>query len=199
MIFRLAAILMLVLAAGCATNLQKGDKMLAMGRYADARRFYQTELNLQREAAELPRWTGQEYQYQFNARDAAQAILGVGRSFEKQDQPGPALYHYSYFTQFALRHGLDAGREIKAIEQWIRESGRPPPKTESDEVGVQALTESRKPAVRSAPVVAPARKAGKPTAARPPAAPRAASVPADAQKPATATETDGNESDVIFW
>lgn len=115
MIFRLAAILMLVLAAGCATNLQKGDKMLAMGRYADARRFYQTELDLQREAAELPRWTGQEYQYQFNARDAAQAILGVGRSFEKQDQPGPALYHYSYFTSLRCGTGwMPAGKSRRS-------------------------------------------------------------------------------------
>lgn len=204
MMRRVLAILALALAAGCATNLQKGDRMLAMGRFADARRFYQMELDQQRKLAELPRWTGREYQYQFSPREAAQAILGVGRTFEKQGQPDPALYHYSYFTQFALRHGLDAGREIQAIEQWIRESGRTAPKTESDEIGVQVLSEPGKPAAPPVPAPAPARKAGAPAAAKPPSAPRtapapAATAPTQAPKPAKTTEQSEDEGDVIYW
>lgn len=183
MIQRTFIALWLVCAAGCATNLQKADRLMRLGRFADARRFYQTELDQQRRLAELPRWTGREYQDQFNALNSSRAILGVGNSHKDEGRRDAALYHYSYFIQFSLRHRLDSDREIKAIEEWIRDSGIAAPATE---VGLRTLFPSTK-RVSTSAAVSPDFKADPPpvppkTVVRPQKPEKKASTPAASQK-----------------
>ncbi len=132
MIRRIAMTLLLAGTAGCATNLQKADRFLAQGQFAEARRFYQIELDQQRKSAELPRWTGREYRFQFSPVASSKAILGVGNVDREMDRPESALYQYSYFIQYCLRHDLKADAEVAEIERWIKESGLGMPITETE-------------------------------------------------------------------
>lgn len=129
MIRWIAMTLLLAGTAGCATNLQKADRFLAQGQFAEARRFYQIELDQQRKSAELPRWTGREYRFQFSPVASSKAILGVGNVDREMDRPESALYQYSYFIQYCLRHDLKADAEVAEIERWIKDSGLGMPMT----------------------------------------------------------------------
>lgn len=208
MIRRISMALLLLWTAGCATNLQKADRLLAQGRFAEARGLYQMELDEQRKAAELPRWTGREYQFQFNPLAASQAILGVGNAYREEGQTEPALYHYSYFLQFCLRHGLDADAEVAEIERWVKESGLGMPVTEPEPakpVPAPKRTESRVEESPAAPPPAAAAKAeAAPVAVRKapaPAAPKKTAKKADAEeeKPAKPAEKPENEDEAIYW
>ena len=130
MIRRISMVLLVFWTAGCATTLQKADRLMTQGRFAEARRLYQMEMDQQRKAAELPHWTGREYQYKFNPLSASRAILGVGNAYREEGQADSALYHYSYFIQFCLRHELKVDAEVAEIERWIKDSGLGMPMTE---------------------------------------------------------------------
>ena len=51
-----------LLAAGCATNLERADRRMAERRYAEARDDYRLALDEQRHEGVTPRWNGKEYQ-----------------------------------------------------------------------------------------------------------------------------------------
>jgi hypothetical protein len=210
MIRRISMALLVALAAGCATNLQKADRLLAQGRFAEARGLYQTELDQQRKAAELPRWTGREYQFRFNPAAASKAILGLGNTEREEGRSESALYHYSYFIQYCLRHGLEADAEVAEIERWIREAGlgMPTTKVEAEKPKPKfppaaARVKTPSPPEQSEPeAVAPAKVA--PVAVRKAPPPVAQKKPVKAvvapdEKPAKPEEEAENAYAPIYW
>ncbi|HNR95243.1 MAG TPA: hypothetical protein PKM67_11455 [Kiritimatiellia bacterium] len=120
---RCLLVLLLLLVTGCATRLEKAERLMARGEYVKARGYYQQELDIQQNNAHLPQWTGRAYRYSFVPANAAKAILGVGNSYKEQKLLDNAFYHYSYFIQFSLRHNLNFDKEISRIENWILENG----------------------------------------------------------------------------
>jgi tetratricopeptide (TPR) repeat protein len=109
------------LLAGCATELEQGNRMFAAGQYTQARQCYEKALARERARAQLPVWSGNQFRYRFKASDAAQAIVGIGNTYRAERNSARALYYYFYFTQFCLRHELDFGSQIHEVEIYIQE------------------------------------------------------------------------------
>lgn len=116
--FRISVFLSFVLfVAGCATNLERADRLFAEGQYEKASRYYLKEYEKQRESAVLPKWKQNRYYYDFNAKNAAAGMLGAAKSFKAMGKKEQMTLFLARLTAFCQRHELPMNwaAEIKGV------------------------------------------------------------------------------------
>lgn len=118
----LEMLLLLVLASGCATSLEKGHRLMKKENYKKARKYYVRAMNKEKKQCSMPEWSGSRYVYRLNAQYAADAILGIANTYRAEQQPDKALYHYFHYVQFCLRHDLKCDNEIEDIRSYVTEN-----------------------------------------------------------------------------